>query len=163
MTTGRGYCSLPPRYAMAQRFWRSGKRTLIVLMVSDFDPDGEEIAHSFARSMRDDFGIGSIHPVKVALTAEQVKTYKLPPVMKAKETSVHHGKFTAKHGQNVFELEALPPAELQKVVRDALDRVIDVGAFNAELEAEKKDAAFLAGVRREVGEKMAGMDFGGGQ
>ena len=27
------------------------------MVLSDFDPEGEDIAHSFARSMRDDFGI----------------------------------------------------------------------------------------------------------
>ena len=58
---------------MAQRFKKSGKDKLVLLMVSDFDPDGEEIAHSFARSMRDDFGVADIHPIKVALTAAQVK------------------------------------------------------------------------------------------
>jgi len=35
-----------------------------VLIVSDFDPDGEEIAQSFARSLRDDFSISTIKPVK---------------------------------------------------------------------------------------------------
>ncbi len=65
LTTGRGYCSIPPRYEMAQRFRKSSKEKLVLLLLSDFDPDGEEIAHSFARSMRDDFGIEDIHPIKV--------------------------------------------------------------------------------------------------
>jgi len=50
-TTGRGFCSLPPRHALAERFKASGKENLVVLVISDFDPDGEEIASSFARSM----------------------------------------------------------------------------------------------------------------
>lgn len=56
-------------------------------MVSDFDPDGEEIAHSFARSMRDDFGIQKVHAVKVALTGEQVHEFGLPRLMVAKGKS----------------------------------------------------------------------------
>ena len=43
------------------------------LVLSDFDPEGEDIAHSFARSMRDDFGIDQIELVKVALTDRQVR------------------------------------------------------------------------------------------
>ena len=70
MTTGRGYCSLRPRYDMQQRFLKSGKEKLIVLFLTDFDPDGEEIAHSFVRSMRDDFDV-PVEGVKVALTAHR--------------------------------------------------------------------------------------------
>jgi hypothetical protein len=163
LTTGRGYCSLPPRYEMAQRFRRSGKEKLVLLMLTDFDSDGEEIAHSFARSMRDDFGIKAIHPIKVALTAEQVEEYDLPPVMTAKETSVHHDKFVAEHGENVWELEALEPSDLQDVLREAVDSVIDVEAFNAELDAEKSDAAWLEGVRNTVHEALRGIDLTGSE
>ena len=46
LTTGRGYCSLPPRAAIAERYRRSGKEKLVLLLVTDFDPDGEEIAES---------------------------------------------------------------------------------------------------------------------
>ena len=87
LTIGRGYCSLPPRHAMAERFRASGKEKLILLVVSDFDPEGEDIAHSLARSLRDDFGIDTIHAVKIALTAKQVAAHKLPPMMKAKRKS----------------------------------------------------------------------------
>jgi hypothetical protein len=40
LTIGRGYCSLPPRHAMAERFRKSGKAKLVLLIVSDFDPAG---------------------------------------------------------------------------------------------------------------------------
>ena len=58
---------------MAVRFKRSGKEKLILLVLSDFDPEGEDIGRSFAQSMRDDFGITNIVPIKLALTAEQVR------------------------------------------------------------------------------------------
>lgn len=160
MTTGRGYCSLPPRYAIAQRFKRSGKEKLILLIASDFDPDGIGIAHSFARSMRDDFGIQNVEAIRVALTAEQVRERNLPPVMIAKETSVHYEKFTAEHGENVFELDALELDDLQDILKDAIDSVLDIDAFNAELDAYKKDAAFLEGVRKTIHEALAGLNLG---
>jgi len=146
-TTGRGYCSLAPRRDMAERFKQSGKEKLIVLFLSDFDPDGQEISHSFARSMRDDFGI-EVEGVQVMLTDAQVRKYKLPPKMKAsdKESSRRH-KFIAKHGDDVFEVEALPIKIRQKLLTEAIDSVIDRQAFNKELDAEKADAAFLADLR----------------
>ncbi|WP_197532423.1 ParB/RepB/Spo0J family partition protein [Symmachiella macrocystis] len=150
LTSGRGYCSLPPRYAMAKRFQRSGKAKLILLMVSDFDPDGEEIAQSFARSKRDDFGIEEIHPIKVALTAQQVQEYELPPVMTAKATSTNYDRFVDQYGDSVFELEALDPDDLQTILTTAIELVIDIDAYNHEVAEEEKDAAFLDGVRNTV-------------
>jgi hypothetical protein len=149
-TIGRGYCSIPPRHKIAQRFRKSGKDKLILLVVSDFDPDGEEIAHSLARSLRDDFDVRRIEPVKVALTADQVADLELPPMLKAKAGSAAYERFTDRHGTDVFELEAVPPETLQSLLQAAIDSVIDVDAFNAEIDREKDDAAFLASVRGQV-------------
>lgn len=162
LTVGRGYSSLPPRHAMAERYHRSGREKLVLLIVSDFDPDGEEIAHSFARSMRDDFAVEAIHAVKVGLTAEQVRRYALPPNMVAKENSPNYAKFVGKHGRNVFEVEALPPAQLQVELRDAIDSVIDRPAFNAELDREKQDAAYLAGIRATMHKTLQALTLAGG-
>jgi ParB-like chromosome segregation protein Spo0J len=150
MTSGRGFCSLPPRHGMAERFKKSGKEKLVVLIIADFDPDGEQIATSFSRSMRDDFGISSVWPIKVALTAGQVKQFKLPPGPKAKKGSTNYAKFVSEYGKNVFELEAITPAVLQRLVRDAIDAVIDRDLFNRELDQERQDAAELEAVRRTV-------------
>lgn len=159
LTVGRGYSSLPPRHAMAQRYRQSGKEKLLLVIVSDFDPDGEEIAQSFARSMRDDFGI-DIHAIKVAITAEQVVKFNLPPMMEAKKSSSNHAKFVKNHGSKVWEVEALSPEQLQSEIRATIDRVIDVAAFNAELENEKQDSAFLAAAQKRAVEALSGIDFG---
>jgi hypothetical protein len=132
------------------RFKKSGREYLIILILSDFDPEGEDIAHSFARSMRDDFGVNNVHAVKVALTAEQVREMRLPPRMKAKKGSSRHAKFTARHGDDVFELDAVPPGNLQQILRVAIESRLDVDKFNAELDAEKQDAAHLDDLRKKV-------------
>lgn len=163
MTTGRGYCSLPPRFEIARRFADSGKDKLVLLMVTDFDPDGEEIAHSMARSLRDDFGISRIVPVKVALRGDQIKRFGLPARLKAKETSANYDKFVARNGHDVFELEALPPAALQQALREAIDQVIDIDLFNQEISQERLDLEFLENTRRRAVAALAGqLDSGGG-
>lgn len=70
-TIGRGYSSINPRRDLAVRFEGNEKVKLVTLILSDLDPDGDEIAQSFARSMRDDFGIEKIYPIKVALCVGQ--------------------------------------------------------------------------------------------
>lgn len=154
LTVGRGYCSIAPRYELAERYRRSGRTRLIILMVSDFDPDGENIAASFTRSLRDDFGIDDVTAIKVALTAEQVRELQLPPQMKAKSGAATYAQFAAQHGDDVFELEALPPAKLQHLLRDAIEAVLDRDAFEAELAAEQRDAAFLVGLRRRIADAL---------
>jgi hypothetical protein len=165
MVPGRGYADIGSRYQMKQRFLRSGKSTLVLLVVSDFDPEGDDIPESFAKSMRDDFGIGledpdgfcdlgNIEAIKVALTYEQTQEMDLvsdeltPP----KEGSSRTRKFRRRYGRdvNVYELESLTPPDLQGLLRDTIESVIDVDAFNAEVDREKEDAAFLDGVRRTV-------------
>ena len=150
VTSARGYCSIPPRKAIAERLSRSGKDRLVLLVVSDFDPDGEMIAASFARSMRDDFGIEGIDATKVALTAEQVRRFSLPPGGKAKSGSKNYAAFQKAYGNAVYELEALTPEQLQMLVTEAIESVVDREALNHEIEAEKCDAAELEILRRRL-------------
>jgi hypothetical protein len=153
-TLGRGYSSLPPRHAMAQRFRRTGKDRLVLLVLSDLDPEGEDIAHSFARSMRDDFAISNIDFIKVALTADQVDEVALPPGPKAKKGSSRRKRFVREHGEHVYELEAVDPDQLQVMLRQIIESVLDMKLFRAEQDKERKDAAQLDGVRNTVHELL---------
>jgi hypothetical protein len=150
LTIGRGYASIPPRYEMVRRFRKSGKERLVVLAVSDFDPEGQDISHSFARSLRDDFGVRQVEPIQVALTAEQVEELDLPPAMQAKETSSRYRGFAARHGDEVHELEAVAPEDLQQILHDAIGDVMDFDAYDAEVAAEQKDAAYLTSLRKAI-------------
>lgn len=159
VTTGRGFSSLSPRHGLAQRYRRSGKEGLVILMLTDFDPDGDEIAASFARSMRDDFGIAinKIRPVKVALTAEQVAEYNLPSDMLAKITSPNYKKFLQRYrSTKVAELDAAPVTLLQTKLKEVIESVIDVAEFNAQVEMEKQDSAHIEAYRQVVLEAING-------
>lgn len=150
LTVGRGYASLPARYSMVRRLQKSGKNRLILLVVSDHDPEGEDIPHAFARSLRDDFQVKDVQAIKVALTAEQVQRFQLPPQMKAKQSSSRYAQFAQRCGNHAYELEALPPQELQLLLKEGIEAVLDHDAFNRELAAEKEDAAYLARVRASL-------------
>lgn len=157
-TSGRGFSSVPPRVGMAQRFEQSGKEKLILVIAADFDPSGESIAQSFAESMKHDLRITDVHAIKAALTYEQVKSIDLPTNFAAKEGDSRYEAFVEKYGTDVYELEALSPDTLQTLVRNTIDSVIDVDAFNAELDAEREDAAYLDGVRRVASEVLADLE-----
>lgn len=161
ITSGRGFSSHEPIYEIAQAFAQSGKEQLILLVASDFDPSGECIAESFCRNLRDDYGVHDIVPVKFALTHDQVRNLDLPPSVEAKEDDARYKEFVEKHGTNAYELEALDEDVLQDMLRTAIDSVIDIDAFNEELEAERRDAAFLEGVRRQVSQSLSQITKGG--
>jgi hypothetical protein len=152
-TIGRGYSSITPRHDLAVRFEKSEKMRLVCLILSDLDPDGDEIAQSFARSMRDDFDIYRIYPIKVALTWDQVTNLNISPSpdSKAKGGSKNYQKYVDKYGtDDVWELEALSPQQLQKILDDAIRDVINVNLFNREVEQEKADHVALEKYRKRV-------------
>jgi hypothetical protein len=71
------------------------------------------------------------------------RLYRPPPALARKG-------FVERFGENVFELEAIPPATLQQYLREAIDDVLDLKAFNAEIDREKEDAAYLDTVRNRA-------------
>ena len=152
LTIGRGFCSTRPLYDIAERFRKSGKEDLVLLSISDLDPDGDEITHSVARRLRDDFNIAGTQAVKVALTTEQVSDLELPPNSeRAKRGSPNFKRFVQRYGSDlVYELEAVPPDVLAELLTEAIDNVIDPEAFNDEVEAEHEDAAHIADARERV-------------
>lgn len=150
VTTGKGYCSLPPREKMFKRFKASGKERLVLLILSDFDPDGEQIAACFPRSMRDDFGLTNIKCHKVAISGQDVIDYNLPSTLEAKKTSPNYKKFVERHGIHVAELDAAPVELLQEKLRAAIESCMDMDLFWAELAQEKEDAAFIAATKKVV-------------
>ena len=157
ITTTRGYASIPPRYDVYRRYKQSGKSKLILLCLTDFDPDGDEIAESFCRSMRDDFGITNIQSFKVALTHEDVEKYDLPSDMDAKKTSVNYKKFFKRYGTNrAVELDAAPVELLQEKLRGAIESVLDMDEFNAQIKIEEQDAMEIEARRAVVLKTLQG-------
>ncbi len=161
ITTVRGFSSLSPRYDLFARFKHSGKDKLVLLMLTDFDPDGDQIAASFASSMRDDFYLNNIHPVKVALTVEDVHENDLPSDMDAKPSSPNYAKFFKRYGSTkAVELDAAPVVLLQQKLRDEIESVIDVDEFNAQVELQKLDAAHIVAHRAVVFDAIGGGNVG---
>ncbi len=112
------------------------------------------ICESFARSIRDDFCVDVIAH-KVMLTHEQVTRWKLPPNMDAKTGSTNYQKFRQRYGSKAYELESLTPDRMQSELSRGIETVVELSAFNAELEAEKHDAARLAAAQ---GNRHGGAD-----
>lgn len=160
LTIGRGFCSVPPRKEMHNRWQASGKNKLVLIVLSDHDPDGEMIADSLVGYMRDDFRIprSRITAVRAALTADQCQRFNIPADVEAKPTSTNYQRFVRHHGIAASELEAVPPRQLQRMLRDAIESVLDHDAFAAEQERERADAQEIDTARARAMAALGAMD-----
>lgn len=147
----RGNSSITARYKIADDFLFSGKKNLVLLILTDFDPDGESIAHSTARSFRDDFNIDNVMPFKVALNFEQIEQYNIPQSFtKAKVKSKNFKSFYDKYGEYIYELEALHPRTLESVLDESIRSVIDIDLFNKEIEQEKEESLKILEMKEKI-------------
>jgi hypothetical protein len=151
----RGYADNGSIYRLAQRFEDSGKERLVLLCVSDCDPEGENIPNAVKSAMVGDLGLDSrrIELRKVALTLDQARAFGLPPqpIKEEKEEGGKKSKGSSrakkymekKKTKDVWEVEALTPGQLTTIATDAIESTINMEAFKRELEAERAEAASL--------------------
>lgn len=95
----------------------------VVLYFGDHDPDGWQIPRS-AEDVLNTFvsvhnlDVPKIRFIRVALNMEQIRQYK-PPPFPAKKTSSRFAGYIKEHGINeAWELDALSPKVLDKLIRD---------------------------------------------
>jgi len=146
-TSGRGFSAIECYYEISQRHQASGKDRLILLLLTDLDPEGEEIVQVAGRTMQNDFGVTKLDVLKVALTTDEVRRYRLPANLEAKTSSANYDKFVAKYGTNAYELEALTPHVQQDLLRQAVESVLDMEAFQAEQVRQYQERDRLAQLR----------------
>jgi 5S rRNA maturation endonuclease (ribonuclease M5) len=165
LTINRGMSGPTVKKKIVDRYLRSEKRNLIVLVVADLDPAGDAITQDIRDAFERDFDIDAedIEVYKVALTIDQVLEMGLEPSMEAKPSSPTYAEFVERYGTtNAYELEALEPADLQQVLVDAIEEAMDMDAYQAEVDAERTDAVSIAAAKKLVADflKTADLDPG---
>jgi len=154
LTITRGHNDPTVKRKIAQRFWRSKKESMVVLVVSDLDPAGEAIVQNMYDDLIDDHRIypSQLQVYRAGLTMERVDELDLTPSYDTDEKDITtKAAYEAKYGTtDAWELEAMEPADLQRTLVEDIDQVIDIEAYNAELELERTDAVEIAAKRAAV-------------
>lgn len=135
LMVNRGYSSASAMYEAASRF-RARDSAGLLFYLGDHDPSGEDMVRDI-QSRFDLFG-ATVKVVKIALTMEQVREYN-PPPNPAKATDSRFAKYQAAHGNESWEVDALPPDTLVSLIRDAFQRSVDRKAMEKVIERERKD------------------------
>lgn len=161
VSTIRGMGSTPPKKKLVDRYRRSRKDKLILLVVSDLDPAGDAIADDLVKCFKRDYHIWNLEAFKVALTIEQVEEFSLEPSMDAKEDSPTYDAFVQRYGiTDAYELEAMEPGDLAETLDSAIEDVLDIDLYNQELEAEEEDSAQIIKVRKQTEKFFKSLNLG---
>ena len=134
LMVNKGYSSLSAMYASGKRILREtghGEIPATVFYLGDLDPSGEDMV----RDVRDRLLMFTDSEVdltvtKLALTPAQVEQYG-PPPNPTKVTDSRAKKYIEIHGHECWEVDALDPTTLQRVISRAFDQVIDVELMDA--------------------------------
>lgn len=112
-------------------------RPSILLYAGDFDPSGEDIIRDFVERT-DCFD----KVVRIALTADQVVEYRLPP-LPGKTADTRAARFIERHGELMqVELDALDALDgdvLHGLYADAITEFWDVSEYEAVVEREAEE------------------------
>ncbi len=126
-------------------------REVHILYLGDHDPSGEDMVRDI-RERLTEFGVCKLHVRKIGLTMKQIRELK-PPPNPAKITDSRAAAYIAKFGDKSWELDALPPRYLTKLVDDEIADLVDKAKLDVWVEREDADKEQL---RKAVAKIMKG-------
>ncbi len=141
LMVNKGYSSASAMKAAANRFNSSPALYSTLLYLGDHDPSGEDMVRD-VRDRLTEFGVRHLEVRKLGLTMDQIRTFN-PPPNPAKITDSRAAGYIAKFGTQSWELDALPPNELNQLVDNAIKSLIDTELMAEVIAEENRDKARL--------------------
>jgi hypothetical protein len=137
---GRGFLSTTRVAEIAKMLARVGKGKHIFYL-GDHDPSGQCIEQEVKGRILS-LGSKPFKLVRLAIHPEDITKFDLPP-LRVKDSDSRTAKFTAKYGSECVELDALPPAELRRRLRAAIEALLDVEKWDRAALVEKVESASI--------------------
>jgi hypothetical protein len=134
-----GFDSLTAKKDLADRICEIGKPT-VILHLGDYDPSGESVFKAVAEDVAAfvdadrPHGFVNVNFRRIALTAEQVKSFNLP-TSPAKATDTRSKSWVGE----TCQLEALAPDQIAALLDEALDGLLDTKTFNEDFRLEREE------------------------
>jgi hypothetical protein len=130
------------------KYEREQGKACHLLYLGDHDPSGEDMVRDVTDRLKM-FGC-ELEVEKLALTMAQVKQYN-PPPNPAKMSDSRAQGYVAEHGNESWEVDALPPQVLAQIIRDALAKRVDMDLMNKIKDQEEIDKAQLVTAAKRIG------------
>lgn len=150
----RGYTSSSACHETALRLEQesySHEGGVHIIHLSDHDPSGIDMA----RDLQDRFElfrVPDVHFHRIALTMDQIEE-KDPVPNPAKLTDPRAEKYIDRFGDKSWELDALEPSDIDRLVKEAVMEIVDVDCWNESREEEKRGRSVVLQLAREWKER----------
>jgi hypothetical protein len=142
----RGYVSQSEMHnSAASRFifnQNEGKKN-ILLHLGDHDPSGIDMTRDIKDRLKM-FGV-KIKVKRIALNMNQIRKYD-PPPSPAKITDSRYEKYLSEFGNDSWELDALEPSVIDKLIKNNIKKYIDPNIWEIAALKEKKDKKIIENI-----------------
>jgi hypothetical protein len=143
VSSSGGFDSVTVKHDMAQKLARF--HAVTVLHLGDLDPSGVHVFTALREDIQAFAGYSAIDFVRLAVTADQVEEMNLPTDKpKASDNREYPYSFTC-------QCEAIDPAKLAEIVREAVEDRIQTDVWNKAIDRERADRAKVAETLRAAG------------
>ena len=121
----RGYVSQSELYNAGKRIeqYRDEGHDTVVIHLGDHDPSGMDMTRDNEERLCM-FSNGPVEVLRIALNLDQIEKYN-PPPNPAKMSDSRAPAYVAEHGYSSWELDALEPRVLQKLIQVTIDNYKD--------------------------------------
>ena len=138
----RGYTSQSEMWRAAQRLrsYERADQQPIIIHLGDHDPSGIDMT----RDIQDRLNLfkSNVEVHRIALNMDQVDEHK-PPPNPAKVTDSRAGGYIREYGRESWELDALDPATLEKLITEKIAGYLNTRRWGQMLAKEKRGIAIL--------------------
>lgn len=152
----KGYNSQSEQWRAGMRmagYIKKGQRP-VIFHLTDHDPSGLDMTEDLKRRLELFAGV-PVLVQRIALTSTQVHQFA-PPPNPVKKTDSRMAEYVRKTGLNMcWEMDALPPDVIQRVIRDAVMQLREQAAWDEMAEQEAIDVRVMQAQIDELTPKPA--------
>ena len=153
----RGYQSvsfIADFYKRAEHAISLGKDP-IILYFGDLDASGVQMFEATQETLETEMDLAGVTFKRCGLLPEHIERYNLPNDPSAvKTTDKRYKKFKEKYGDLAVELDAMQPSDLQNLIRESIEKELDLPRFEQEKEFETLDRQEIEAFREEVADTV---------
>lgn len=136
----RGYVSQSEMWAAARRLQRAYDKEIHILHLGDHDPSGKDMSRDIVERL-ELFGT-NVNFKRLALNMDQIEFYS-PPPNPAKITDSRSDKYIAEFGNESWELDALKPEVIERLIEDEVLALCDMDLREKKAEEAEKAQGLL--------------------
>lgn len=149
LMVNRGYSSATAMHDAGNRMkhHEDNGQKCTILYVGDHDPSGEDMVRDIQSRLKIFRCDAKIK--KIALTMQQIEKYN-PPPNPAKMSDPRAGAYIAEHGDSSWEVDALRPDVLNKLVTSHLEKLLAREEYERIIEVEKEEIKKLRKLTEQI-------------